>query len=220
MEMLSAVAEQGIDYIAATSHFYPWENSPTEFLKRRESAYKRLKEARKDDMPHILLGAEVYYFDGIGSSENIEWLRIEGTPLLLLEMPFCRWTDRMVEDVIRLQNRRGITVLMAHIERYMKDQKMSVIQEDPVWDHLRSAGVLMQCNASFFLHWQTRHKAMWMLRSKRVHILGSDAHGVHSRPPELGDALQVIGEDGRRHIRQNIRRRVPALWKMMERNNT
>ena len=55
-----------------------------------------------------------------------------------------------------------------------------------------SMDVLIQCNAEFFLSWRTAGKAIRMLREERIHFLGSDAHNLSSRAPNLGAALALI----------------------------
>lgn len=185
--MLAASAAQGIACVAATSHFYAEENSPEQFLARRAGSAERLREAWQPNFPKLRLGAEVCYFEGIGRCEEVNSLCIEGTGLLLLEMPFCRWSDHVLHEVWELQTRPGITVLLAHIERYLRRQ------DEDVWRALAEWGVLNQCNASFFLNWRTRPKALRMLRSGRIHLLGSDCHNMDARPPRLGEALEVLG---------------------------
>ncbi|MBR3561741.1 MAG: capsular polysaccharide biosynthesis protein [Oscillospiraceae bacterium] len=206
IRMLAASAEQGVDVIAATSHFYPTENSPEEFLHRRRASYDRLCEAMKADgraFPRIVLGAEVYYFEGISSAENVELLRIEGTPLLLLEMPFSPWTSRMVDEIKRLHERQGITVLMAHVERYERWQK------EDVWDDLSEHGILMQHNAEHFLSWRTKRKALRHLHTGRVRFIGSDCHNMTSRPPRLGEAMRVIDPETLEALSAYARRWLP-----------
>lgn len=205
LEMLETNAKQGIGCMVATPHFYAEENDPDTFLARRTVCAEHLREAWRPGLPKLILGAEVCYFDGIGRAGQIEDLRIEGTPLLLLEMPFCPWTDRMLSEVQLLGRRQDMTVLLAHIERYMR------WQNSDVWDELRAMGALMQCNASFFLNWRTRHKALGMLKKGQIQFLGSDSHNMTTRPPRLGEALKVIGEKGRGLLEENTRRYFPAL---------
>ena len=197
LEMLRASADQGIHTIAATSHFYPSECSPRRFLRRRAQSAERLFEAldqQKAKVPQILLGAEVYYFDGISTSDEVESLRIEGTPLLLLAMPFTPWTDRMVAEVERLNERRGICVLLAHVERYFRFRSDSVFRE------LLDCGVLMQSNAEFFLNRWTRRKAVKMLRREELHFIGSDCHNMTSRAPCIGAALDLLAPAERERL--------------------
>ncbi len=205
LHMLEASGEQGIDAIAATPHFYPSENSPGQFLERRETAAKRLQRVWRPGLPQLKLGAEVYYFEGISRAPKIEDLAIEKTDILLVEMPFSPWTERMVREILMLHSRGQVRVLLAHIERYLRFAK-------PVmWEQLWEEGVLMQSNAEFFLDWRTRHRALQMLKGGQIHLLGSDCHGMEVRPPRLGKALEVIGDQGRQKLYENIRRLVPEM---------
>ena len=49
--------------------------------------------------------------------------RIEGTDILLLEMPFAQWTDEIYVDVKKLIEKQKLTILLAHVERYDSFQK-------------------------------------------------------------------------------------------------
>ena len=68
-----------------------------------------------------------------------------------------------------------------------------------------AAGVLMQSNASFFLRWSTRRRAVHMLEAGRIHLLGSDCHNMADRAPRMGGALAVIGEKRRRLVEGRCR---------------
>lgn len=201
--LLSLSWKQGIRGVAATPHFYAAENNPTQFLERRGESLKQLQAAWQPNLPELFLGAEVYYFEGMSYAEELPLLRLEGSNLLLVEMPFAPWTERMIDDVLDIPKRSNCRVILAHIERYMRWQKASV------WEKMLENGVLFQCNASFFLHWNTRHKALKMLRQGRVHFLGSDCHNLRSRPPRLANALQVIGPEGQQILERNIKKYFP-----------
>ncbi len=203
--LLRAAAGQGIRCIAATSHFYPTDERPETFLKRRRRAFEALKDVWEDSFPRVVPGAEVYYFAGISRVDAITDLRIEGTPLLLLEMPFSEWSDSMVNEILQLHRKPGVTVLMAHIERYLRWQRPDV------WDTLLNSGVLMQSNAEFFLSWRTKRRAVRMLTEGRIHLLGSDCHNMTGRPQKMGEALRVIGPEGRRILADNVERFAPAF---------
>ncbi len=198
--MLRASAEQGVSEIVATPHFYPDETGPERFLSRRNAAADRLLGVWQDGFPKLRLGAEVYYFEGISMTDEIDALRIEGTELLLLEMPFMTWSERMIRDIKELNRRRGSTVLLAHIERYLRYQSGDVL------DELIDSGVLMQSNAEFFLKWSTRKKACRMLRNGRIHLLGSDCHNMKSRPPVIGEVLRKMDPADRQLLEDNIHR--------------
>lgn len=174
--MLAASAAQGVTHIAATPHFYPAETSPERFLERREQA------------------------------AEMEALCIEGTSLLLLEMPLCAWSERMAAEITALQRGSGPAVMPAHVERCLP------LQRGAVWDQLLESGVLMQASASFFLRWNTRHRAVRLFDAGRIHLLGSDCHNMADRAPRMGDALAVMGEKRA----QALERRCRTLLRLEE----
>ncbi len=186
IEMLRMEAAQGITEVVLTPHFYAMEDNPQRFLARRQKAYDTLLAAMETGLPRLRLGAEVQYFEGLCSAEQLGELCIDGTRLLLLEMPFCPWTERMVENVLELNMRSELQVVLAHIERYLHWQSRDTLP----W--LLDEGVLMQCNASFFLEFSSRGRAMRMLREGQIHFLGSDCHGLTARPPQVGMARERI----------------------------
>ena len=187
LQMLDMWRGQGIARVCATPHFYAEHDSPERFLRRRNEAWQALASAMEKGAgyPSILLGAEVRYFPGISGTSALPELCLEGTRLLLLEMPFARWTDRMLGEVADIR-RQGLIPVAAHLERYMGFNSKEQIRR------FMDLDILIQCNAEFFLSWRTSRRAMRLLGEERVHFLGSDAHNVTSREPNLGLALQLI----------------------------
>ena len=132
-----ALARQGVKLFAATPHFYATQESPQDFLRRRERAERQLflhwpQEFQQlflhwpQEFPPFLMGAEVRFFDGMSRTQELPLLVLEGTNLLLLEMPFSPWSSRMVEEVLEIQERQGLQVLLAHVERYLPYQEPKV----------------------------------------------------------------------------------------------
>ena len=187
LAMLNVWQEQGIERLCATPHFYADHNTPRRFLRRREEAFTSLTAAMEEAGLHIpiLLGAEVRFFDGISGAEELPELCLQGTNLLLVEMPFTKWTDRMISEVDDIR-RRGIRPVAAHIERYLDLNPKKTIQRFMDMD------IMIQCNAEFFLSRRTSRKALRMLKDERIHFLGSDAHNMRSRQPNLRPALDLI----------------------------
>lgn len=177
LSMLRELARQGITLAVMTPHFYAGENSPRRFLERRERAWQQLRDCLEPGLPEIRLGAEVQFFEGICNAEDVSSLRIQGTNFLLLEMPFCKWTSRMLGEALELNDREDVQVVLAHIDRYLS------MQPKEVWSRLRDRGVRMQANVSFFASWRTRRSAISMLADGRIHLLGSDCHNLEARRP-------------------------------------
>ena len=90
--MLRMCREQGVDIMIATPHFYADSNRVERFVENRKNAYDKVM-AENADIPHIMMGAEVAFFDGISRAERVDALTIEGTNIMLLEMPFVTWSD-------------------------------------------------------------------------------------------------------------------------------
>lgn len=209
LAMVQEEIRQQVDTILLTPHFYAHENSPQQFLQRRDAAWNRLSEKLPQAAPDMYLGAEVQYFEGICRIEDLELLHLGGGRILLLEMPFARWSQRVLHDVAELQRREGTVVLLAHIERYLN------FQPAEVWEDLLYQGVLMQSNASFFLNWKTRRQALRMLQEGKIHVLGSDCHNMSSRPPRLGEAMDWITGKADRSLKARMRAQEEKLIGMI-----
>ena len=207
LAMAKESARQGVRLLAATPHFYATQEDPNSFLRRREKSLALLESAWQDSFPTLLVGAEVRYFDGISRVEKIAHLTLDHTRILLLEMPFTSWSRRMVEEVLELQRSRGLQVLLAHVERYLKDQ------DGQVWETFRQNGVWMQCNANFFLRWQTKRKAQALFKKGEIQMLGSDTHNMTTRPPNLAMARDALVKSLGQAAWRDFERRSYALLK-------
>jgi protein-tyrosine phosphatase len=186
ISLLNMQVSQGISTVIATPHFYANDETVASFLERRKQAMELLKSELPEGAPEIRLGAEVKYYQGISRMEDLKDLRIEGSKLLLLEMPMSHWTEYMVRELIELSGKSSIKIVLAHVERYFHLQKQAV------WDRLFENGILAQVNASFFHSFATKRKAIALLQEGSIQLIGSDCHGVTSRPPQIDKAFEVI----------------------------
>ncbi len=198
LKMLKLCASQGIDTVMLTSHYYAEQESPDEFLKRRKASWERLQEAIGESgetgFPELYPGAEVKLFYGISGVEQLQRLDLAGTGFILLEMPFSEWSDKVFRELRSIIS-QGMHPIIAHVERYLKIQ-----QNTDNIERLMDMDVLIQANAEFFLEgFFNKRRALHMLQEGNIHLLGSDCHNLTSRPPNLGDAVQLIrgklGED-------------------------
>ncbi len=198
LAMLSRLAEQGVDTVMATPHFHASRESVSDFLVRRQEAYDRLMAQMPAGLPQIKLGAEVRYYQGISRMPQLKQLCMQDSRLLLLEMPLGKWTEYTLRELTDLASSHGIRLVMAHIERYQKEQSATV------WPRLLQSDILMQVNAPFFADLATRRKALKLLKNHSIHFLGSDSHNLSDRSPRLDEALAVIrkrmGEDFASHM--------------------
>ncbi|MBQ8696464.1 MAG: capsular polysaccharide biosynthesis protein [Clostridia bacterium] len=188
--MLRRLREQGVGTVVATPHFLAGRESVSDFLDRREKSRARLMKKVPDDVPRILTGAEVSFYSGMGNMTDLGRLCIEGTNILLLEMPFTRWSSYTVRELFDISCSHGVTLALAHIDRYMP------YQSNDIWTKLVSGDILLQANADYFINFWTRSRAVRMLRSGMIHMIGSDCHNMSSRAPNFSDAM--------RHIRKRL----------------
>ena len=186
--MLRVLKEQGVDTVIATPHFYANDESVDSFLERRAESFASLKDKLDSDAPKILLGAEVRYYAGIGRMEALDRLAIESTRLVLIEMPMTRWTEYTVKELTELSRSSRLTVVLAHIDRYLK------LQSADVWQRLAESGILMQANASAFGGMFERRSMIRLLNNGMLHFIGSDCHNMTSRPPKLIGAYEMLAK--------------------------
>lgn len=191
--MLQLSASQGIDVMAATSHFYATEDRITSFLDRRKYSEERLRNRMNNELtegkslPKLIMGSEVAFFSGISRAERLEELTYEGTDLLLLEMPFTKWGKAEIEEVRYILERRQLRVLLAHLERFLMipGNKKNIYE-------LMELPVYVQINAGSFERWGQRRQILKMIKKKGMIFLGSDCHGIHHRVPNLKNGREAL----------------------------
>lgn len=186
ISMLDSLKRQGIDKVVATPHFYANDESVADFIARRKKSYDSLTASVTDSVPSILLGAEVKYYEGISRLADLKSLCVENSCLLLLEMPMKRWTEYVLRELVDISCSGKVTLVLAHVERYIRFQQPGVI------DRLLRNGILLQINASFVCGLFSKRKALGLLKRQAVHFLGSDCHNMTDRPPDIGKAYEII----------------------------
>ena len=189
IQMLRMEAQQGVERVIATPHFYPQYDTPERFLRRRGAAESTLREEmqKHTGLPALSVGAEVYYFPGISDSEVISELTIDQKRCILIEMPTSSWTEAMYRELEGIYVKRGLIPIVAHIDRYI-----GRFHNRGILKRLEHMPVLIQANAEFFLEKYTSSMALRMLKKDGIHLLGSDCHDLSSRKPNLQGALELI----------------------------
>ena len=99
-------------------------------------------------------------------------------------MPFRDWQPQYIDEVEEISHVLGLRVIIAHIERYMDQDKRLVkrILDNPDF--------LIQCNAEFFI--ERPKQALNLMKTGRIDLLGSDSHNLEHRRPNLADAVQIM----------------------------
>ena len=197
LAMLRALGADGVSLVMATPHFYANEESVDSFLERRQACLDALLQAREEGMPEVRVGAEVKYYPGISKMKELDRLTVEGSRILLLEMPMTRWTEYTVKELLSLAAARSLTVVLAHVDRYLGLQRRGTLER------LCEEGVLMQVNAGSLESFSTRRRVLSLLDAGLVQFLGSDCHNLTTRPPRLAGAYRRISKKfGDRYIHE------------------
>lgn len=191
--MLRADAQQGVDTVVATPHFYIGQHSVPTFLQDRQAAYEQLLPHLTEDMPRVLLGAEVLIREGI-SRFDLRPLCLEGTDILLVEMPFSAPPYWLLEELERIVDTQGVTLMYAHLDRYLSwysHNHFEMLMDLP--------DAIMQVNADSIADKKYFGSLCRHLPDTRRMVLGSDMHNMDYRSPRMGQAVKVMSKsrDGR-----------------------
>ena len=188
LKQVSLAAEFGMDLMIATSHFYPRYDSAAEFLRRRKACSEELFQALAGGerrAPKILLGAEVQLCRNLDNMPELDQLCVQGTNVLLLELPVNFSMHRHEQTVESLIYGRKMQVVLAHIDRY----------DTNTIDLLLDMGCLAQLNVSSLCHLRTRRRSLQWASGDCVVALGSDIHGTATGYKEFAQAKKRLKGD-------------------------
>lgn len=193
LAMLREEYAQGVDTVALTPHFYRDREHLSDFLQRRKEGFYKLlaaiaalSEEERSVLPRLILGAEVAWVPNLAQLPGLEQLCYQDTKYLLLELPFGTWDDMLFRQIYDLMNCRGVTPVIAHIDRYWG------IQEKKQLETIFSLGVPVQLSAEPLLHFTTRGRALRLIKEGKVQMLISDAHNLTDRAPNMGKASDIL----------------------------
>ena len=193
LEMLRREMEQGVDRVVLTPHFYRHREDQRSFLARRQRAYDKLRRAMDADggsFPELRLGAEVAMTKQL-RFEDLSALCIQGTNTLLLELPF-ESMGSWYGDVRAIIERNTERVVLAHVERFRDSLKKKDHEEIMALPCLKQINTSSVISDGFF----RRRQLMKWVENGDVHIIGTDAHNLTSRPVDMRSAVKIIKEKG------------------------
>ncbi len=166
-DQLSLLTEGGTDVVVATPHFYPHHITLPKFLERRDNSAAALAAVLSElpTAPTIYIGAEVALCHGLHRMDGIEKLAIQGTNVILVEMPVHSWDEALLDTLIGLRDECGLHPVLAHPNRYPMGEVKKLIP----------LGMDVQLNAETFRHWFHPVTSL-LLKTCPVVALGSDLH--------------------------------------------
>ena len=205
VKMLETSLKQGVEAVVLTPHYYPSSKSLDEFLREREEAYNKLISYASENyikLPKLIKGAEVKFSEKLFEMNDITGLLIENTNALLLEMPFSYWNSWIFDKLYELAVTFDITIIIAHIERYIKSIKYFE-RIRPLLD----MNFLIQVNSDSVFRWGRRKIVKKLFLENKVNLIGSDMHNDTTRKTTMDKAFSYIfkryGEDSIEEITAN-----------------
>ena len=191
IEMLRISADSGVDTIVATPHLMPGR-----YMMKAEERDKLISELQVQVTQHgvdmqILPGRECHLSPEIfDSEEDLKKMTInDAGRYVLVEPPFLEFPDYVDQMIFEFQV-RGITPVLAHIERYSE-----VIHNPHFILKYIQKDCLTQVNVGSIAGKygpDVQETSHILLRHRMAHIIASDAHSPHSMP--LGDGFSIVEE--------------------------
>src|SRR5919198_2219008 len=194
-EMCRIAAADGITHVVATPH------ANEDYAYYREEHCARLQELQKaaGEWPVLSLGCDFHFsFDNVQDAlRTPERYSISGTPYLLVEFSDFG-VSRYINDTIYRLRAQDIVPIVTHPER----NRMLQRHPENVLPFVEQ-GCLVQVTASSFTGgWGSgaRKAAEWLLKRDAVHVIATDAHNTHHRPPVLSAGRVAVAKIAGRGI--------------------
>ena len=198
--MLQAEVDAGVTDVLLTPHYYGRKHSPDQFIEKRNGMWSHLR-AYTPEVLKVHLAAEVH-FTGMNVPEYDELckLAIGDTKYILLEFPFTsKWKSSLMDVLSDFIYETGYTPIIAHVERYRE-----VIKRPAYAKELIEMGCLLQVNATAFVDKHEKKLAFALLDKGMIHCIGTDAHDMGIRKPNLMQAKNALEEAGYGEQWENI----------------
>lgn len=188
IRQLELLKKAEVDTVVATSHFYPNLHTLIQFKQKTKIGLERILSSNVELRPRIAMGAEVLICENIDRMDGIEELCIEGTNVMLAEMPMTdTWSDGLIETVDRLL-KKDITVVLAHIDRYLPEHRGDIL-------YLLNIGALAQINAKAFKRFMFKKHLEPFLHDGRLVAFGTDIHGADNGATSAFEGLKKLKDN-------------------------
>jgi protein-tyrosine phosphatase len=194
VDMCRMAVKDGIKHIVATPH----ANDEYDYQRSRHlDTLQRLQEAAGQDLT-LSLGCDFHFsFDNIQDAlAHRDRYVIGSTTYLLIELADFSIPPNMTTLLAQLMA-AGMRPILTHPERNRILQK----RPEPVLEWAREGCIVQVTANSLTGRWGDRalKAAHYLFKHDAVHVLASDAHNTHSRPPVLSAgreaAAKLVGRD-------------------------
>ena len=195
IKALEIAKENNITTIVATPHVIPGSHTLDEIHELKERIQELKQLAQKQNIK-VFEGCELFLnHDCIDSIQEGLFIPIENTHYLLVEFDVRKelGSSHEVEDFLYEIEVKGLTPIIAHVERYFKDG----IDIDRIQEFIDS-GYVIQVNASSLLgiHGKTVKKNAYDLIDEGLaHVIASDTHRCEGhRIPRLQETFDLLSK--------------------------
>ncbi|MGQ9503417.1 MAG: tyrosine-protein phosphatase [Thermogutta sp.] len=207
LAMARTALENGFAWIVATPHQRGRHSKNTPDVIRRvaEEARRRLED--RQISLELFPGADVRIDDTLIDDLQLGMVQtIADGRYMLLELPHDVYfpLDRLLREMRNL----GVTGILTHPER-----NHAIIRRPELLEELIRGGALVQITAGSITGAfgpAVRRFSEGLLLAGKVHVVATDAHGTHVRPPSLSDAHRQIARLVGRDAADILCRRNPA----------
>ena len=183
-EMLRYMAENGVKTVVATPHYYH-DIEIEEFVAKRDAAYESIKDL--ENIPKILLGAEVWLEYGMHKKTDLKKLCIQGTNYMLIEMPYKKWDSWVFDELFKI-SLKSINIIIAHIDRYTGYAEEAKIAK------LLNMGFKLQGNIDCLGGFFSKSPVEKFMKKDMICFVGSDCHNMTNRKPCMAEAAKRISK--------------------------
>lgn len=189
-DMMIAAYNSGVRHIIATPHFggrnifVPGEKVVELTAALNDAAFQMGMNMK------IYPGNEIRCSNDVASAlkENSA-CTLNGGKYILVELPFNGPVNNII-DMVLACGTLGHRLILAHPERHR-----AVTEDKSIVEFLHSNGVLFQCNADSLRGnngFRAKKFVHYLLKRDMLSFIGSDAHSVYSRGPQLDDVYELI----------------------------
>ena len=190
MAMISMAYNEGTRAMILTPHYHggyvePNRNVVDErFIKLRQLVHQYYPDMK------LFLGNEIYYYPSV--PEWIEEGRVHtlaDSDYVLLEFS-TKVGKRELMDACKNMCGYGYRPVFAHVERYE-----SLVKDPSYIEELILSGAYIQVNSKSITGeggLRTKHFIKRLLKEEWIHFIGTDAHSMGSRKPEIAECADTI----------------------------
>lgn len=201
-KMLQMAYDEGIRLIIATPHYHAHRGHERPEVLRKKLELVRRESARISPNFRVYLGNEIHWGQDVPDKLNVgRVLTLNRRRMALVEFSPGDPYERIRQAVQQVQM-TGNEVLIAHAERYQ-----CLLEDIDLVEELYEMGAHIQINSGSIIGESGRSVKKFvaeLMERDLVFGVGTDAHGVKSRPPKMKKAANHVrkkyGEEYTRRI--------------------